>query len=102
MASWNERYTSFSNAAGDGVRRVFVSAGRTPSLWTRVLAYLILFAFVGVALVILIPVTILGALAIGLMWLTASIRGLFGRAHEPNGVLDQRRNVRVIRRDDRE
>lgn len=101
MASWNEHYSNFSNAAGTSVRRVFVFATRTQSLWTRALACLLVCALVGLALVILIPITVLGALTIGLMWLGAGIQGLFRRAREPNGLLDQRRNVRVIRRDNR-
>ncbi|MCC6950204.1 MAG: hypothetical protein IT433_02035 [Phycisphaerales bacterium] len=49
-----------------------------------------------VALVLLVPLALL-ALVIGLgAWLYARLTRALRREHEPNGVLDGRRNVRVI------
>lgn len=100
MPSWNERYTEFSNAAGDGVRRVFFYAGRRPSLISRILALAIVLALVTIVLLILIPFIIIAAAAMAIAWLVGAVRELFAGARRPNGPLDQRRNVRVIRRDD--
>lgn len=100
MPSWNERYSQFSNVAGDGVRRVFFYAGRRPSLISRILALAIVLAIVTIALLILIPFIVIAAVALAIGWFFGAVRELFMGARGPNGPLDQRRNVRVIRRSD--
>ncbi|MBX3321611.1 MAG: hypothetical protein KF757_01335 [Phycisphaeraceae bacterium] len=99
MPRLTETYTVFSNAAGDSARRVFVSIGRRPSFLARVCMFLVAALVFGVALVVLIPIMLFGVFLLGSLWLYVSIRSLFRRAGDPNGVLDQRRNVRVIERD---
>ncbi|RMH13805.1 MAG: hypothetical protein D6695_03015 [Planctomycetota bacterium] len=99
MSPWNERYTVYTNAAGEYARRVFYVAGRRPGFFSRFFAFLVLFAFIGIAMVVLIPFMVLGAGVLGFLWLRSAVRELIGRAHEPDGLFDRRRNVRVIRRD---
>lgn len=100
MPAWNERYSTVSNAAGTNVRRVFVSIGRQPNLLTRILTFLIAAVVFGLVLLILIPIMVVGAIGLGVLWLYVSARTMFSRAKEPDGAFDQRENVRVIRRDD--
>ncbi len=102
MPAWNEQYAHVSNAAGASARRVFVNIGRQPNFFARFLIFLIAAAVFGLLLLIMIPVMIIGAFGLGLLWVYASVRSLFSRAKEPNGVLDPRQNVRVIRRDDQD
>ncbi|KAA0217265.1 MAG: hypothetical protein DYG94_01495 [Leptolyngbya sp. PLA3] len=101
MSSWNEHSGRFTHAAGDSVRRVFLFAGQRSSLPTRILVLALVLAFFTIGLIILIPFLAIAAAIVGLLWVSAKIRGVFGRARAPGGALDQRRNVRVIRRDTR-
>lgn len=100
MPSWNEHSSRFTHAAGDNVRRVFLYAGQRPSLFARILTLAVVLALFTLALIILIPFVVIAAVVVGFFWVSAKVRGLFGRARAPGGALDQRRNVRVIKRDD--
>lgn len=84
--------------------QVFVLNGQTtqvrlPPLLARVLAVLILLAFLIVGVVLVLPFLIIGTivLAVGLggYWVRRKLRA----ARQPNGPLDGRRNVRVVNRD---
>jgi hypothetical protein len=99
MPRWAQTYTVFSNAAGDGARRVFFSIGQRPSLLSRIAMFLIVATAFGLALVVLVPVMLLGIVVLGGLWFCAALRGLMRRVTGANGPLDGRRNVRVIDRD---
>ncbi|MCL4221318.1 MAG: hypothetical protein KJZ65_08105 [Phycisphaerales bacterium] len=100
MPSWNEHSSRFTHAAGDSVRRVFVFAGQRPGLLTRIVMLGAVLALFTIALIILVPFLVIGAVVVGFLWVSAQVRAVFGRAHAPGGALDRRRNVRVIQRDD--
>lgn len=100
MPSWNERYSEVSNAAGANARRVFVSIGRQPNFFTRVFIFFVAAVVFGLMLVVILPIMVIGALGLAVLWLYAWVRLRFARAGEPGGSFDQRKNVRVIRRDD--
>lgn len=70
---------------------------RGPLAWLMWLAWALVIALgVVVALVLLVPLALL-ALVIGLgAWVFARVARALRREQEPNGVLDGRRNVRVI------
>lgn len=73
---------------------------RVPGPLGQILALAIIAALAIVGVLIFIPLLILAAIALALFiawnWAKRKLR----RAHAPNGPLDGRRNVRVIRRDD--
>lgn len=78
--------------------RVFEVVQRQPSWVGRLAASAGLIVCVLVALAILIPVILVSAavflVGMGIGW----VRGLFVRSKQPNGLLDGRRNVRVVER----
>jgi hypothetical protein len=78
--------------------RVIEVVQRQPSWVARLAAGAGLVVCVLVALAILIPVILVIAVVflvgMGIGW----VRGLFIRTKEPNGLLDGRRNVRVVER----
>ena len=100
MPAWNEKYSDVSNAASANARRVFVTIGRQPNFFTRILTFIIAAIIFGLMLLIILPILILGALALGLLWIYVWTRLKFARWREPNGPLDKRHNVRVIRREE--
>lgn len=76
------------------------SAQRRPTLLGRFLAHIIVILILVLSLLVVIPFMLL-LIGIGLVvWIYAKVRLAFTRAHNPNGVLDGRRNVRVITRDE--
>lgn len=90
-----ETVETAQESVGRGYRRTTMSAGPIERLfWTLFWGVFILLGTV-IMLAIMIPVVILLVAfgLIGFCWL--KIRSLFKRAHEPNGPLDGRRNVRV-------
>lgn len=60
----------------------------------------LVFCAVFLLLLLLIPLVILAAAAGLTLFAASRIRALFTRAHQPNGMLDGRRNVRVRLPDD--
>jgi hypothetical protein len=95
MAFQHERI--FVDAAGR-VRRVASVAAGHPSLLGRLgLALVIGLGFL-LTLVVLVPAIIIGLIVLGGFLLWQRARRVFSRAGKPNGVLDGRRNVRVIER----
>lgn len=93
MNAWFHRAQSRTAA---GRERIAAFLVRQPSRVQRAAAWGALIAIGAVALLLLlvalavaIPVLLVGALIAG-------VRGWFVRARGPNGVLDGRRNVRVI------
>lgn len=73
---------------------------RAPGPLTQFLAILIFLVIVAVLFVLVVPLAIL-VFAVGLIaYAIFRIKLFFRRAHEPNGPLDGRRNVRVVQRDE--
>jgi ABC-type bacteriocin/lantibiotic exporter with double-glycine peptidase domain len=73
---------------------------RAPGLLTQILAIIIFLAIVAALFFILIPLALV-LLVVGLAYFAYfKIKLAFRRAHEPNGPLDGRRNVRVVERDE--
>ena len=58
-----------------------------------ILAMLIIFALLAV---VIIPIVVIGVVVVVVGIAGASVRRMFGGMRAPNGVLDERRNVRVI------
>jgi hypothetical protein len=100
MPPWDDRYSGVSNAAGASARRVFVSIGRQPNIFARILVFALAAVVFGLLLVLIVPIMVIGAVGLATLWLYAWARARLGRARAPNGPLDQRRNVRVIERRD--
>jgi 4-hydroxybenzoate polyprenyltransferase len=73
---------------------------RVPGPLARLLSLFILILFIVLAFIIAVPL-ILIALVVGLVfYFYIKIKQLFTRAHDPNGPLDGRHNVKVINRDE--
>lgn len=73
---------------------------RAPGLLAQILAIIIFLAIVAVLFLFLVPLA-LALLVIGLVYFVYfKIKLVFRRAHQPNGPLDGRRNVRVVERDE--
>ncbi|MEM9373276.1 MAG: hypothetical protein AAGA55_06495 [Planctomycetota bacterium] len=76
------------------------AAVRMPGPLAQILALVIIAALAIVGFMIFIPLLIIAGIALALFiawnWVKLKLR----RAHAPNGPLDGRRNVRVIRRDE--
>lgn len=54
----------------------------------------------GILLVVVVPLALIGLVLFGGAWAYRRVTRLFSRAQSPNGILDGRRNVRVINRDE--
>ncbi|MEQ9207984.1 MAG: hypothetical protein RLN78_11510 [Phycisphaerales bacterium] len=73
---------------------------RVPGPLARLLSLFILILFIVLAFIIAVPL-ILIAIVVGLVfYIYIKIKQLFTKAHNPNGPLDGRHNVKVINRDD--
>lgn len=90
-----ETVESAQESVGRGYRATTTSAGPIQRLfWTLFWGVFILLGTI-IMLAIMIPIVVLLVAfgALGYCWL--KLRSLFKRAHEPNGPLDGRKNVRV-------
>lgn len=79
--------------------RVIEVVQRQPGWVSRLAASAGLIVCVLIALAILIPVAIVIAVVFILGMAVNAVRRLFWRTTAPNGLLDQRRNVRVVQHD---
>lgn len=71
-----------------------------PGLLTQILAIFIFLLIVAALFFIIVPLAIV-LLVVGLIaYAWFRIKRAFRRAHDPNGPLDGRRNVRVVERDE--
>ncbi|GJM19989.1 MAG: hypothetical protein DHS20C14_22020 [Phycisphaeraceae bacterium] len=86
----------FTRAGGQAGRAVRF-AQEQPSWLTKAVLFAVVFAVGVVALFVLVPLLILALAAFVVLALVGWVRSLFVGAHKPNGPLDGRRNVRVIR-----
>jgi len=82
--------------------RVTDHVNRSPSLGTRLFLCALLSLVVVAFFLVLFPILIIVGLITTLAIASAFARRLMSRARNPNGVLDGRRNVRVISRTDGE
>jgi hypothetical protein len=72
---------------------------KAPGPFVQILSMLILLAIIVIGFVIFIPLAIF-IIALGLiLFAYFKLKIFFKRAHDPNGPLDKRRNVRVVDRD---
>jgi hypothetical protein len=79
-----------------GSARAYRFVIRQPSLPVRLLMVLLVLVAFAVLALIIVPLFVIGALALAVTLLT---RRWVGRLRAPNGLLDGRRNVRVVVRD---
>lgn len=64
-----------------------------------VMTTLLMMAAVAIILVILVPAAVIGLVLVCSAWVYRRVMRLFVSAQGPNGILDGRRNVRVVNRD---
>lgn len=86
-----DAWVSASTRAGSGVRSAFRGRSFIGAVITG-FVLVILMALIAIPMLVLVGILILWALVS--TGLRALLRG-FGRAQQPNGVLDGRKNVRV-------
>jgi len=72
-----------------------------PTWVTKIAVGAATLVLVGIVLLLVVPAIVIGLIAFFALVGVARVRGLFRRVREPGGVLDQRRNVKVITRDER-
>lgn len=76
-----------------------VRARGVPALLAQIVVLLIILGLIAVGLIVFIPLAIIATalflIALGVMW----VRVKWFQARQPNGPLDGRRNVRVVRRE---
>jgi hypothetical protein len=89
--------TTIRERAGQ-MGRVIEVVRRQPGWVSRIAASAGLVVCVIVALAIIIPVLIVMAAVFVVGMAVAWVRGLFKQTQQPNGLLDGRRNVRVVQR----
>ena len=91
--------TQWPSQISGGTVRTFHFVARQPSWLARiaiVLAFLLLLALLAV---VVIPAIVIGVVALGAIAAVGRVRAWIGGTTAPNGVLDGRRNVRVIGRE---
>ncbi|MBO6738575.1 MAG: hypothetical protein JJ916_01825 [Phycisphaerales bacterium] len=71
-----------------------------PGILAQIIAILIFLAIVAVLLLFVVPLAIVLFVVGVIAYIVFRIKRAFRRAHEPNGPLDGRRNVRVVQRDE--
>jgi len=81
--------------------RTIRAGGSTGGPLTRLITLVLMLVLAAVFLVLLVPLVLLGVVAAGGLFAYRKVRGLLSAAQSPNGVLDGRRNVRVIDRTER-
>lgn len=79
---------------------VFTAVQRQPNWVARLLFYLALLAGILLFLAILIPIVLFLFVVFLIGRIIGAIKSLFTRVQAPNGVLDGRRNVRVVQHDE--
>ncbi len=75
-------------------------ARRQPTALGRLLAFGLMVLVGALVLLVAIPILLLMLIAGVFVWAWIGLKRRFSSAQEPNGILDGRRNVRVIMRDD--
>jgi ABC-type bacteriocin/lantibiotic exporter with double-glycine peptidase domain len=81
------------------IRRLIASPAASGTFTGRVLSAVLAIAVIVVVLVLIVPILLIALLAGVVFVLVNAAKSLFTRAKADNGILDGRRNVRVIRRD---
>lgn len=90
------RITTFRARA----QQAYDSVRSRPSLFARVALGCGLVVILALGLIVLVPLLLLGAVGAAFLVVTTWLRRFFVRAEQPNGMLDGRRNVRVISPED--
>lgn len=83
------------------IGRVVREGGAAGGPLTRILALFLMLVAAIVFLLLLIPLAIIGVVGALCLFAYRKVAGFIGAARSPNGVLDGRRNVRVIDRTQR-
>ncbi len=99
MDPFSEQATRGYAAARERYVRFRTGFGRPMNPFERVLWVVVALLMFGALLLLLIPLLILGVVGGLLLGVVFSVRRAFARAKAPNGPLDGRENVRVVRRD---
>lgn len=73
---------------------------RTSNPFVRFLSLFLFFLFIILGFIIAIPILIIAAVLGLVFFLYIKIKNTLTRAHQPNGPLDGRHNVKVINPDD--
>lgn len=99
MDPFSEQATRGYAAARQRYVRFRTGFGRPMNPFERALWVVVALLMFGALLLLLIPLLILGLVGGLLLGVVLSLRRALTRAKAPNGPLDGRENVRVIRRD---
>ena len=67
---------------------------------TQFISILIVLALIVLGFIIFIPLAIIVIVLALILFAYFKLKGFFKHAHDPNGPLDGRRNVRVVERDE--
>lgn len=78
------------------IERRMHAARNRPTLFGRFAAHVFILVALVLSLIVLIPLLVLFLTVAILVWVYGRLRAAVMRATSPNGVLDGRRNVRVI------
>lgn len=70
--------------------------GSRPNMLERAIAMVVFVLLCAALLILLLPLLVIGALVAAAFGLRATARTILGAARRPNGLLDGRRNVRVV------
>ncbi|MEI7656917.1 MAG: hypothetical protein WCK33_02500 [Phycisphaerae bacterium] len=81
------------------IRRFIAGPAASGTLAGRILSFILALAIIVLVLVLIVPILVLALLAGLAFVLVGAVRSLFAKARADNGLLDGRRNVRVIKRD---
>lgn len=81
------------------IRRFIAAPAASGTLAGRILSALLAVAVILLVLVLIVPILIISLLVAAVFLLIGAVKSLLARAKSDNGLLDGRRNVRVIRRD---
>jgi hypothetical protein len=71
---------------------------RPSSLLWRIVTLLVAIALTVIAVVVVLPITVMAGVILALFAAGVGARAWLMRAREPGGLLDGRKNVRVVRR----
>jgi hypothetical protein len=81
------------------IRRIIASPAASGTFAGRVLSAALAIALLVVVLVLIVPILLIALVAGVIFFAINVVKSLFARSKADNGILDGRRNVRVIRRD---
>ena len=81
------------------IRRIIAAPAASGTFAGRLVSAVLAIAIIVLALVLIVPLIVIGLIAAVALFVIGTAKAMFARAKADNGMLDGRRNVRVIRRD---